>query len=64
MTTKKGRPPLPETTATEQKQYNINSSSRRFRQQINILIVWLAVHGLVPITLAEWVIRRGGLAND
>jgi hypothetical protein len=32
------------------------------RQQFKQIIVWLAVHGVVPISLAEWLIRRGGMS--
>lgn len=39
-----------------------NTQQPSKRQQLKQIIVWLAVHGIVPIPLAEWLIRRGGMS--
>ena len=39
-------------------------SSRYFRQRIKRIIVWMAVWGVIPAWVAEWLIQRGGLAHD
>lgn len=31
--------------------------------KVKQLIVWLAIRGLIPVVVAEWLIRKGGLAN-
>ena len=52
----------PEKTASKTKINLI--SSRYFRQRIKRIIVWMAVWGLIPLRVAEWLIQRGGLAHD
>ena len=64
MTKKKRRPPLPEIPATEQKHRETSSNVRRICQQIKSLIVWLGVHGLLPLCVAGWIIQRGGLSHE
>ena len=39
-------------------------SSRYFRQRIKRIIVWMAVWGVIPAWVAEWLIQRGGLTHD
>ena len=39
-------------------------NSRHFRQRIKRIIVWMAVWGLIPLRVAEWLIQHGGLAHD
>lgn len=34
------------------------------RQRIKAAIVWMALHGFIPVHAAEWLIRKGGLSND
>ena len=38
--------------------------SQYFRQRIKRIIVWMAVWGLIPVWVAEWLIQRGGLTHD
>ena len=52
----------PEKTASKTKINLI--SSRYFRQRIKRIIVWMAVCGLIPLRVAEWLIQHGGLAHD
>ena len=52
----------PEKTASKTKINLI--SSRYFRQRIQRIIVWMAVWGLIPLRVAEWLIQHGGLAHD
>ena len=52
----------PEKTASKTKINLI--SSRYFRQRIKRIIVWMAVWGLIPLRVAEWLIQHGGLAHD
>ena len=52
----------PEKTASRTRINFINS--RYFRQRIKRIIVWMAVWGLIPLRVAEWLIQRGGLAHD
>lgn len=39
------------------------SFSDRHSTRIKSLVVWLAVWGLLPASLAEWLIKRGGLRH-
>jgi hypothetical protein len=41
-----------------------NITKQAFRQRFKALVVLLAVRGVVPIFLAEWLIDRGGLRHD
>ena len=40
-----------------------NTAPLAFRQRAKRAIVALALWGLVPVKLAEWIIRRGGLRH-
>lgn len=35
-----------------------------FRKHTKNLIVWFAARGFIPPTFAEWILSKGGLAND
>ena len=39
-------------------------NSRYLREQIKRIIVWMAVWGLIPVWIAEWLIQHGGLKHD
>jgi hypothetical protein len=41
-----------------------NNRSGKFRQQIKQIIIRSCTWGFIPVCVAEWLIRRGGLAND
>ena len=45
-------------------QTTFKSDFTSLRSGTKQLIVVLAVHGLVPASLATWLIRVGGLQND
>lgn len=34
------------------------------RQRIKAIIFWLGVWGVLPSGVVDWLIQRGGLAND
>lgn len=51
-------------TALEQQSHRKNNTIKRiFRQQIKRIIVLLAVHGLLPVAWAEWLLMKGGLIH-
>lgn len=38
--------------------------SRTIRQRIKQIIICSCTWGFIPVGVAEWLLRRGGLAND
>ena len=41
-----------------------NTSKPTFRQHIKQIIICSCVWGLIPVGVAEWLIRKGGLTHD
>lgn len=57
----KGRAGWHQTTL---KTSNITRNSTGLASRIKAAIVTLALWGLLPVTVADWIIRRGGLRNE
>lgn len=34
------------------------------RQRFKAAIVWLAVLGILPVCVVEWIIRKGGMKHE
>jgi len=49
-------------TASKTSGVNRNKN-HTFRQRIKQIIVMMAVRGLLPVRVAEWIISRGGLTH-
>ena len=42
----------------------VKPDQENFKTKVKQVIVRLACYGLIPITLADWLLRVGGLSNE